>query len=157
MGGWNRGNNASGYQGAAPAAAQGAAPAGVQYLGADGKAGQLMPATVMGGGYHHQVALIHHTYFDTLCGGTTAPNIYLIRQKSGARVSTDDAMERDRVHVKLDIVGYYANVSLAAQMIQEVLVYGTGRLESMEDAKPAMVDAGAGGYPAGGQQGQRMF
>jgi rRNA processing protein Krr1/Pno1 len=124
-GGWNRGNNtgAGGYQGAAPAPAQGvAAPAGVQYLGADGKAGQLMPTAVMGGGYHHQVALIHHTFFDILCGGATAPNIYLIRQKSGARVSIDEAMDRDRVHVKLDIMGYYANVSLAAQMIQEVII-----------------------------------
>lgn len=173
---WNRGNagGVGGYQGAPQAAAQ-AAPVGVQYLGADGKAGQLMPAAVMGGGYHHQVALIHHAYFDTLCGGPTAPNIALIRQKSGARVNIDEAMERDRVHVKLDIMGYYANVSLAAQMIQEVsnfynlsvkqfydmsfailqvLVYGTGRLEVMEDAKPAMTEPAVGGY-ASGQQ--RMF
>lgn len=155
--GWNRGNNgggSGGYQGASAAAPQGAAPVGVQYLGADGKAGQLMPAAVLGAGYHHQVALIHHTFFDTLCGGATAPNINLIRQKSGARVSIDEAMDRDRVHVKLDIVGFYANVNLAAQMIQEVLVYGTGRLIAMDDAKPVMGEVATGGYPA---TEQRMF
>lgn len=138
------------------------AAAGVQYLGSDGKAGQLMPAASIGNGYHHQVALIHSSWFDILSGGSTGPNLALIRAKSGARVSVDEsALERDRTHVKVDIVGFYASVSLAAQMIQEVLVYGTGRLEVMEDAKvgPALggADSGSGGAYMNPAGSNRLF
>jgi rRNA processing protein Krr1/Pno1 len=119
--GWMRGQNPNEgvYQQLNPAVA---AP-GVQYLGADGKAGQLLPAANLGGGYHHQVALLQNPYFEILCGGPSAPNLALIRAKSGARVTVDEsASERDHTVVKIDIVGYFATVSLAAQMIQEVCI-----------------------------------
>lgn len=135
---WGRTQNAGpGYpsMGASQMSAPVVAAPGVQYLGADGKAGQLMPVTAMGGGFHHQIAWIHHTWFDALSGGANAPNLALIRTKSGARLSVDDSIDGDRLQVKVDIIGYFQNVSLAAQMIQEVLVFGTGRLEAMEDAK----------------------
>jgi rRNA processing protein Krr1/Pno1 len=142
--------------GASPIATPVVAAPGVQYLGADGKAGQLMPVTAMGGGYHHQIAWIHHTWFDALSGGANAPNLALIRTKSGARLSVDESIDADRLQVKIDIVGFFQNVSLAAQMIQEVLVFGTGRLEAMEDAKVGPGSSSAGGVMAPQDGGMYM-
>lgn len=76
--------------------------------------------------------------------GKAGVNISLIKQKSGANVSVlKDTVPNTTGYTKVIMVGAAADVYLATQMIQEILVNGPSKLSSLPD-KP---QSGAPGYP----------
>jgi hypothetical protein len=111
-------------------------------LGADGKAGLLEPPMLIEGGLHQQIAEIKNSMLGRIIGkgGST---LALIKTKSGATlqmvkapyVSVDGtSVEPDpNASSKIIVIGSPDSVSLATQMIQEVLVNGTGKITSMPD------------------------
>eukprot|EP01041_Mallomonas_annulata_P002939 gene2939-5774_t len=116
---------------------------GILALGADGQAGQLLPATTMTNGMQHQVAMLKKTIAGKVIGkGGTVLN--LIKQKSGASCVVEhqptatgqlqqSAAALGQEICRINITGMPQCVTLASQMIQEVLVNGPGKLQSMAD------------------------
>jgi negative regulator of sigma E activity len=94
-------------------------------------------------GSHQQIANLRTDVLGKIIG-KAGVNITLIKQKSGANVSVlKDAVPNTSGYTKVIMVGAAADVYLATQMIQEILVNGPSKLSSLPD-KP---QSGAPGYP----------
>ena len=104
-------------------------PQPVLALGADGSAGQLEPAILLPDGSHQQLAEIKNEHIAKLLGANQV-NVVIIRQKSGANVQ---ALDTGHVSTLISMTGLRADVGLAAQMIQEVLVNGIDMVQTMPD------------------------
>ena len=117
-----------------PAVAVVAAPTVGQVLGLgeDGTAGQLEPAKVMPDGMHQQVADIKTDLVGRVIGKQSATAI-LIRNKSGANVQIIRPTDPTKTTTMIVLTGLPQCVSLASQMVQEVLVNGTAKLQQMSD------------------------
>eukprot|EP01035_Chromulina_nebulosa_P017139 gene17139-22653_t len=104
-------------------------------LGSDGSAGYLESSVQMTDGSHNQIAEIKNEYYTRYLGNSV---LSLIRSKSGANIFTiQNNNEPLRVgYTRLTIIGSLAAVTTASQMIQEVLVYGIGKLQLMPDVQP---------------------
>mmetsp|Transcript_13192 Transcript_13192/g.13663 ORF Transcript_13192/g.13663 Transcript_13192/m.13663 type:complete len:394 (+) Transcript_13192:1-1182(+) len=114
------------------------APVG-QGLGADGSSGRLMPPTQLNNGLIHQVVYVLKSLMQRILG----PNntiMYLIIVKSGANVEIEASpvlATGGQEMTKINLVGPSGGVTLAGQMIQEVLINGPDKLSALPDAPPA--------------------
>jgi hypothetical protein len=94
-------------------------------------------------GSHQQIANLRTDVLGKIIG-KAGVNITLIKQKSGANVSVlKDAVPNTTGYTKVIMVGASADVYLATQMIQEILVNGPSKLSSL----PEKPQSGAPGYP----------
>lgn len=93
---------------------------GTQGLGADGRAGRLLPPIILPNGMTHQVAYISRNYEFRVVGNAAA-NINLITMKSGATLHVDHNRNTPDT-VQIDMMGAPEHVTLAAQMVQEVKI-----------------------------------
>mmetsp|Transcript_10497 Transcript_10497/g.10560 ORF Transcript_10497/g.10560 Transcript_10497/m.10560 type:complete len:696 (-) Transcript_10497:401-2488(-) len=113
---------------------------GTLALGADGTAGQLLPATPQANGTHSQIVLLKKTVAGKVIG-KNASTLNLIKAKSGAALtvehSPDNKMDtlssQGEDMCRININGYPQSVVLASQMVQEVLVNGATKLQAMPD------------------------
>jgi len=100
-------------------------------LGSDGTAGLLEPPTVLAGGMHCQVAKVKNDCIGRIIGKGGA-TLQLIHDKSGASLATarrpDGTADSTDGSTKLTAVGSPSSVTLATQMLQEILVNGTANL-----------------------------
>lgn len=101
-------------------------------LGKDGTSGHLESALTLSDGNQQQVAEINNDVMGRVVGARSA-TIGLIKSKSGANLQILKA-DSTKGTTRVVITGTAHNVSLAAQMIQEVLVNGTAKLLKMSDA-----------------------
>lgn len=101
-------------------------------LGEDGSAGQLEPAKTTPDGLHQQVAEIKANAVGRVVGKQSA-TIVLIRNKSGANVQVMRSSDPNKTSTTIVMTGLPQCVALAAQMVQEVLVNGIGKLQQMND------------------------
>lgn len=111
-------------------------------LGKDGTSGHLESALTLSDNTQQQVAEIKNDVMGRVVGARSA-NISLIKAKSGANLSvlkSDPAKGTTRIVLS----GTPASVALAAQMVQEVLVNGTGKLLKMSDAAPVILGGNSG-------------
>jgi hypothetical protein len=101
-------------------------------LGKDGTSGHLESAFTLPDGSQQQVAEINNDVMGRIVGARSA-TLALIRSKSGANLQV---LKADNVKgtTRLVLSGSSQSVSLAAQMVQEVLVNGTAKLLKMPDA-----------------------
>ena len=107
-------------------------------LGEDGKAGQLEPPKLLPDGQYQQVAEIKNELVGAFLGKQSV-NVNLIRSKSGVLVDVVKPLDvaKGYTHTAILLTGPAANVALAAQMIQEVLINGVTKLLQMPDVVAA--------------------
>lgn len=105
-------------------------------LGKEGTSGHLESAFALADGSHQQVAEINNDVMGRVVGARSA-TIALIKTKSGANLQVLKA-DNTKGTTRVVISGSSQGVSLAAQMIQEVLVNGTAKLLKMPDAPVGM-------------------
>lgn len=111
------------------------APAG-QGLGADGSSGRLMPPTPLNNGLVHQIVYIIKGLMPRILGPNNSI-MYLILVKSGANIEIEAATvlaTGGQEMTKINLVGVPNGVTLAGQMIQEVLINGPDKLSALPDA-----------------------
>lgn len=120
------------------AAGLGSGMAGVLALGADGRAGQLEPAVQLSDGTTQQLTEIKNEFINKLLGGTQQLHVHIIRNKSGASMQVLDA---NAVTTFVRLSGNRQAVSLAAQMVQEILVNGIDMVQSMPDVSSTPAQA----------------
>lgn len=128
-------------------------------LGADGKAGLLESAVTLAEGLQQQIAEIKNESMSKVLGKGSV-NLELIKIKSGCSLRVlgpgGDVNRQDTPgYTRLVILGAPDNVSIASQMIQEVLVNGTGKLEQMPDV-PISVQSNVESYYSQQQQQQQQ-
>lgn len=108
-------------------------------LGKDGTSGHLESAFSLPDGSHQQVAEINNEVMGRIVGARSA-TLALIKSKSGANLQVLKS-DHTKGTTRVVLAGTAHSVTLAAQMVQEVLVNGTGKLLKMPDApsnlKPA--------------------
>lgn len=128
-GGGPHGGAGPGVGGADGNASSGGAP--MLVLGEDGSSGHLEAATTLHDGLQLQVAMIRPNALPRLVGEQHA-NIALIKEKSGSslQVLKGDSFNPNTTVI---VIGLPQCVTLAAQMIQEVLVNGTAKLQRMAE------------------------
>lgn len=106
-----------------------------QGLGADGSSGRLMPATSLANGMVLQIVYILKNLMSHIAGKDFA-TLALIMSKSAAQVQIEQASvmaSGGQEMCKINVVGAPASVSLAGQMIQEVLINGPDKLAALPD------------------------
>jgi len=103
-------------------------------LGKDGTSGHLESAYSLPDGTQQQVAEINNDVMGRIVGARSA-TISLIKAKSGANIQVLKS-DQTKGTTRLILSGNTQTVSLAAQMVQEILVNGTGKLLKMADAVP---------------------
>ena len=107
-----------------------------QGLGADGSSGRLMPPTPLGAnGTVLQVVYILKNLLSQIAGKDFA-TLALIMSKSAAQVQIEQESvmaSGGQEMCKINVVGAPGSVSLAGQMIQEVLINGPDKLASLPD------------------------
>lgn len=101
-------------------------------LGKDGTSGHLESAFSLPDGSHQQVAEVNNDCMGRIIGARST-TISLIKSKSGVNVQVLKA-DQSKNTTRVILTGAPPNVTLAAQMIQEVLVNGTAKLLKMPDA-----------------------
>ena len=106
-------------------------------LGTDGSAGFLEPPVHLADGMSHQVAELKDSASQSILG-KTSNMLPLISKKSGAKVQTPQPGQDSGKPVRpgftrVHIVGSPSSVTLASQMIQEILINGTGKVHQMPD------------------------
>ena len=103
-------------------------------LGDDGKAGHLEPPKLLPDGQYQQLAEIRNELVGKFLGKQSV-NVNLIRSKSGVLVDVVKPLDQSKglTHTAILLTGQAANVALAAQMIQEVLINGVNKLLQMAD------------------------
>jgi hypothetical protein len=125
-----------------------------QGLGADGSSGRLMPPTPIGAnGTVLQVVYILKHLMSHIAGKDFA-TLALIMSKSAAQVQIEQASviaSGGQEMCKINVVGAPASVSLAGQMIQEVLINGPDKLATLPDP---VYNGMENGQQRGGQQQQ---
>lgn len=121
-----------GYGGADPMSQMG--PVG-QGLGSDGSSGRLMPPTPLPNGMVMQVVYILKNLMSHIAGKDFS-TLALIMSKSAAQVQIDQVSvmaSGGQEMCKISVVGAPPSVSLAGQMIQEVLINGPDKLAGLPD------------------------
>jgi hypothetical protein len=106
-----------------------------QGLGADGSSGRLMPATSLANGMVLQIVYILKNLMSHIAGKDFA-TLALIMSKSAAQVQIEQnsvMATGGQEMCKINVVGAPASVSLAGQMIQEVLINGPEKLAALPD------------------------
>lgn len=110
-------------------------------LGADGTAGQLESPVLLADGSHQQVAEIKNEYLPKLLGPNQL-HVQIIRNKSGASVMVLNSEMAIHAPTSMSVpstrvllAGMPSAVTLASQMVQEVLVNGIGVLQTMPDVQ----------------------
>mmetsp|Transcript_1443 Transcript_1443/g.2000 ORF Transcript_1443/g.2000 Transcript_1443/m.2000 type:complete len:901 (+) Transcript_1443:33-2735(+) len=111
-------------------------------LGQDGNAGQLKPQRMLPDGNFQQIADVKNEIISKVIGVQSA-TVNLIQAKSGAQVSIAGCsdVQKKATHASVVLTGSSSCVQLAAQMVQEVLVNGTGKLLVMSDVTPSFLSA----------------
>mmetsp|Transcript_22521 Transcript_22521/g.32899 ORF Transcript_22521/g.32899 Transcript_22521/m.32899 type:complete len:732 (-) Transcript_22521:333-2528(-) len=136
-----------------------------QGLGADGLSGRIMPATPMNNGMMHQVVYVYKSLMGRIAGKEFA-TLALMMSKSGANIQIEQALvlgTNGQEMCKINIIGNQQGVTLAGQMIQEVLINGPDKLMSLPDASASNTYAldvqrtGAGQLRTAIQEGQQMY
>lgn len=115
-----------------------------QGLGADGSSGRLMPATALANGMVLQIVYILKNLMSHIAGKDFA-TLALIMSKSAAQVQIEQASvmaSGGQEMCKINVVGAPASVSLAGQMIQEVLINGPDKLAALPDPVYSGLDDG---------------
>eukprot|EP01037_Dinobryon_pediforme_P018041 gene18041-18278_t len=138
-----------------PVAAAVVAPSGqILALGEDGKAGILEPARVLYDGNHQQIAEIKNELVGKFLGKQSV-NINLIRSKSGAQVEAVKPIDPSKgfTHTAILLTGLPQQVSLASQMVQEVLINGSAKLLQMADAATSSNSVSAVNVPSSAASG----
>jgi len=117
-----------------------AATGQVLALGQDGNAGQLKPARMLTDGHFQQIADIKNEIINKVIG-VQSSTANLIQMKSGAQVSIVGCADLPKkfTHSSVVLTGSSPCVTLASQMIQEVLVNGTAKLLQMNDVSPSFL------------------
>lgn len=108
-------------------------------LGEDGTAGHLHPIVLLSNGMYQQLAEVKNDRIGRVIGKQSS-NLNLIRNKSGANLQIMKSTEPSSITTQISMVGAQNCVALAAQMVQEVLVNGIGKLQQMSDV-PLSTDA----------------
>lgn len=106
-----------------------------QGLGADGSSGRLMPPSTLPNGMVIQIVYILKNLVGQIAGKDFA-TLALIMSKSAAQVQIEQGTvmaSGGQEMCKINVVGAPANVSLAGQMIQEVLINGPDKLNALPD------------------------
>mmetsp|Transcript_7787 Transcript_7787/g.13108 ORF Transcript_7787/g.13108 Transcript_7787/m.13108 type:complete len:607 (+) Transcript_7787:80-1900(+) len=106
-----------------------------QGLGADGSSGRLMPATTLANGMTLQIVYILKSLMSQIAGKDFA-TLALIMSKSAAQVQIEQApvmASGGQEMCKINVIGAHGSVSLAGQMIQEVLINGPDKLAALPD------------------------
>eukprot|EP01038_Epipyxis_sp_PR26KG_P007440 gene7440-10136_t len=120
-------------------------------LGEDGTSGQLESAISLPDGTHKQIADVKNDVAGKVVGKNHS-NLTLIMSKSGASVQANKPDAFTIGMTRIVMIGMPHAVQLAAQMIQEILVNGTGKILAMPDV-PSTVPMGQmpaiGGYYGG--------
>jgi len=97
----------------------------------------LLPATVTPEGLHRQVALIRNELVGRVVG-KAGQHLSLIRAKSGADIqvskSQTTTFANPAVHTEVVLLGQPQSVTLAAQIIHELIVNGEARVSQLDDA-----------------------
>mmetsp|Transcript_21156 Transcript_21156/g.30596 ORF Transcript_21156/g.30596 Transcript_21156/m.30596 type:complete len:733 (+) Transcript_21156:32-2230(+) len=107
-----------------------------QGLGSDGLSGRIMPATPMSNGMMHQVVYILKNLVGRIAGNNFA-TLALMMSKSGANIQIEQApvmTSRGQELCKINVIGSQQGVTLAGQMVQEVIINGPEKLMSLPDA-----------------------
>lgn len=117
-------------------------------LGKDGTSGHLESAVSLTDGSQQQVAEIKNDVMGRVVGARSS-NIQLIKSKSGANLQVLKS-DHSKATTRIVLSGTPASVALAAQMVQEVLVNGTGKLLKMSDAIPKAAGNTPGNHMNGG-------
>jgi hypothetical protein len=100
-------------------------------LGQDGTSGHLEAAISLSDGLQLQVAQIRANALPRLVGEQHG-HIALIKEKSGANIQVIKA-DNHNANTAVIAIGLPQCVALAAQMVQEVLVNGTAKLQRMAE------------------------
>jgi len=106
-----------------------------QGLGADGSSGRLMPPTPLANGLVLQIVYILKNFVSHIAGKDFA-TLALIMSKSAANVQIEQASvmaHGGQEMCKINVMGTAPSVSLAGQMIQEVLINGPDKLTALPD------------------------
>lgn len=131
-----------------------------QGLGADGSSGRLMPPTPYGAnGAVLQVVYILKSLLPQISGKDFA-TLALIMSKSGAQVQIlqEQVISSNGAELcKINVIGAPAGVTLAGQMIQEVLINGPEKLAALPDSVYSGINMGGEQQNVAQSQQQQQY
>jgi hypothetical protein len=129
-------------------------------LGSDGQAGHLSPVKVQPDGSHQQIADIKNEVLSKFLGNQSS-NLTLIKNKSGASIQIMKCLDpaKANYYTSFALTGLPQYVTLASQMVQEILVNGASRLIQMPDAvaAPILTNNIRGNFSSNAQQSQFVY